>query len=48
MELDALVRVAADKKAKDDAKRAALAPAGATLEVAADEEALETEVLGLE
>lgn len=48
LELDALVRVAADKKNKDDAKRAALAPAGAALGVSADEDALETESLDAE
>ncbi len=36
MELDALVRKAADKRAKDDAKRGIVAPDGPTLESAAD------------
>jgi hypothetical protein len=36
LELDALVRKAADKKAKDDAKRGIVEPAGATLEPASE------------
>jgi uncharacterized protein len=36
IELDALVRKAADKRAKDDAKRGIVAPDGPTLESAAD------------
>jgi len=36
LELDALVRKAADKKAKDDARRGIVEPAGATLEPASE------------
>jgi hypothetical protein len=36
LELDAIVRIAADKKAKDDARKAALQPQGATLRASAE------------
>ena len=44
LELDALVRVAADKKTKDDARKAALNPEGPTLRQAADAAVIEAEV----
>ena len=43
MELDALVRKAADKRAKDDAKRGITAPDGPTLESAVDTGATEAQ-----
>jgi hypothetical protein len=47
LELDALVKVAADKKAKDDARKAAANPEGATLKPAAEADAvLETADVG--
>jgi hypothetical protein len=44
LELDALVRVAADKKAKDDARKAALNPEGPTLRQAGEPAVTEAEV----
>ena len=44
LELDALVRLAADKKAKDDARKAALNPAGPTLRQAGEPAVTEAEV----
>jgi hypothetical protein len=44
LELDALVRVAADKKAKDDARKAALNPAGPSLRTSAEAGVTEAEV----
>ncbi len=48
LELDALVKVASDKKNRDDARKAAANPAGASLTTSDVEGALETANLGAE
>ena len=44
LELDALVRLAADKKTRDDARKAALEPKGATLRPAGEDAEIEADV----
>ena len=48
MELDALVKTSSDKRNLAEAKKAALEPAGASLKVSDNEDAMESASLGAE